>query len=144
MAAGRSWQRAFRGSVPEAAATARWLEALAAEADVPADTLYAIELCLEELLMNIVRHGGRADAKVEVTVRRLEDRIELAIEDDGVPFDITAVEGKRAAGALADIEPGGLGIGLVKSFANALTYCRAGLGNRLVAEFSVPPSRASV
>src|SRR5271170_5372191 len=45
-----------------------WVEALAARYSIPAETQFAIELCLEEALSNIIRHGyqGHADRSISI------------------------------------------------------------------------------
>lgn len=131
----RTWHRAFAGSFDEAVATARWLDAAAADADVSPNMLYAMQVCLEELLTNIIRHGGRANPKIAVTIGQFDDRMELVVEDDGLPFDVAQVEPKRATARLEDVQPGGLGITLIQGFADSLVFRREGLGNKVVAQF---------
>ena len=47
----------LKGQLEDLARVWPWVEALATRYSVPADTQFAIQLCLEEALSNIVRHG---------------------------------------------------------------------------------------
>jgi len=138
MTAGSSWRRAFVGSIDEAVATARWIDRIASEQGLSAETLFAVQVCAEELLTNIVRHGGNPGPRIEVTLSVSADGIELMVEDDGKPFDVATTPPRRIDQPLDEIQPGGLGIQLIHSFADRLSYQRAGLGNRVLAAFDRP------
>jgi signal transduction histidine kinase len=45
---------------------------------------------VRELLVNIVRHANAKNVKV--SIRKVDDRICVSVEDDGVGFDVTEVE----------------------------------------------------
>src|SRR5580698_3630589 len=45
-----------------------WVEALAARYSIPAETQFAIELCLEEALSNIIRHGYPGHANQSISI----------------------------------------------------------------------------
>src|SRR5262245_56200908 len=114
-----TWRRAFSGSVAEIVATARWVDGIAAEQALPADVTLAIQICVDELLANIDRNGGE-HPRIELTLVRLPDHIELAIEDVGKPFDVAASTPHRIEGPLEEVQTGGLGIQLIHSFASRL------------------------
>jgi anti-sigma regulatory factor (Ser/Thr protein kinase) len=138
MASPEQWRRSFVGSVPEAVATAKWIEGIAADRGVPGDVVFAVQLCSEELIANIVRHGGSASPRIEVGLGIFADRVELTVDDDGRPFDVAAAVPHRIEGPLEDVRPGGLGIHLIHSFSDALAFRREGMGNRIVATFKLP------
>ena len=52
-------------------------------------TRYWCELVFEEIVSNIIRHGYADSQKhrISTTVAIHGDRVELYLEDDGVPFD---------------------------------------------------------
>jgi serine phosphatase RsbU (regulator of sigma subunit)/anti-sigma regulatory factor (Ser/Thr protein kinase) len=132
----RSFPREL-ASIPEAAS---WLDATAAEAGIPEPAAFAMQVCLEELFSNSVRHGSRIPGLVEVEIEAAPDRARMIIEDEGPAFDITQAPALKASVSLEDVEPGGLGIVLIKGFANGLTYQRAGGRNRVTAEFALDGS----
>jgi signal transduction histidine kinase len=59
--------------------------------DVAPETAAVVVRVLTEALSNAARHGQAA--RVEVTLRLEDDRLTLAIEDDGVGFQVDAVGG---------------------------------------------------
>jgi anti-sigma regulatory factor (Ser/Thr protein kinase) len=136
MAEAGRWRRDFPVTVAETVATARWLDTIAAEQALPGETAYAMQICLEELLGNVLRHGGD-DRHASVSVEIDPNRLAMTVEDDGRPFDVASAPVKHVQGSLEDLEPGGLGIGLVHDFSDRLEYSRAGLGNRVTVTFSL-------
>ena len=135
--------------MPEIATAARWIESLATELDLPGRLVFDMQVCLEELMSNIVRHGGvhpsstsylpQADPAllISITVNVLADRIILAVEDNGRPFNVAQASAKLVDRPLEEVQPGGLGIHLIKSFADNLEYHRTEKGNRVTIEFTV-------
>jgi anti-sigma regulatory factor (Ser/Thr protein kinase) len=130
-----------------------WVEAIAAHSSVPADTLFAIELCLEEALSNIIRHGyqGQTNQAISMacTVERTaanaenEDAGELVftIEDHAPPFDPLASSAATPVPApvsFEDFPPGGQGIRLMRKFASRIAWQPLPHGNRLTLAFDLP------
>ena len=136
-----------------------WVEALAARYSIPAETQFAIELCLEEALSNIIRHGyqGQANQTISIacTIARATAAIEngdpaeliFTVEDHAPPFDPLAPAATPApTGAVSgqdaksrDFLPGGQGIRLMRKFAGRLAWHKLPNGNRLILTFAIPP-----
>jgi serine/threonine-protein kinase RsbW len=126
----------------------RWVEALAAEHAVPADTQFAIHLCLEEALSNIIHHGYRGEPNHAITVDCTVDcapggahELTFVVEDQAPPFDPlapSAVEEAPVPASIDELRPGGQGIRLLKKFAGSLAYQRLAGGNRLTIRFATP------
>jgi serine/threonine-protein kinase RsbW len=135
----QTWYRDFSGSLTEIGMATRWAGQVASELALPSEKSYALRICVEELLTNIFRHGGATSSKIHLTLALFPDRIELAVEDDGQPFDVSTAIPRRVDHPLEKAQPGGLGIQLIHSFADRLNYTRAGLGNRVVVEFRLLP-----
>ena len=134
----RSWRREFLGSIGEIVAAAQWVDQIASEQKLAPDRTYALRVCVEELLINILHHGGATSPKIDLTLTLIPGRIELRIEDDGKPFDVSASTPRPVNQPLERTKPGGLGIQLIHSFADRLSYGRIGEKNRVVAEFLLP------
>lgn len=122
-----------------------WVEALAAEYSIPAETQFAIQLCLEEALSNIIRHGYRdqPDQPITVDCATPAGTLELffTIEDNAPPFDPlapSAVEMAAAPTSIDQLQAGGQGIRLMRRFAGSLAYQRLPGGNRLTIGFALP------
>ena len=109
--------RVFPGTLEGAAEAESWASAEAARRALAPDVAFALSLCLEELFVNAVRHGGAREIRLALTGEALEFR------DDGAAHDPTVAAPKRLDGAL-DFEIGGFGLGLVRKFAGAIGYVR--------------------
>jgi anti-sigma regulatory factor (Ser/Thr protein kinase) len=125
-----------------------WVETLAVAYAIPPDTLFAIHLCIEESVSNIIRHGYQGQPGHRVTVdfspgpaNGPANRLVFSIEDQAPPFnplEDLAVPAMAAAGSIDRLNPGGHGIRLLRKFAAALDYERLANGNRLTIRFTVP------
>lgn len=123
-------------SLSELSRVAPWVSELAAEYAIPGETRFAIELCLEEVLSNIVRHGYRGEAGHAITVdfASTKDRFVFVVEDSAPAFE-PLEPGEAVPESLESITPGGQGIRLLYRFAAAVHYERLAHGNRLTIEF---------
>jgi serine/threonine-protein kinase RsbW len=115
-----------------------WIEYLAAEYGVPSSTQYAMNLCLEEVLSNIIRHGYGNKPDYSIVVRYMPPGKSacLIVDDDAPPFDPLADEELSVEPSLDGTRIGGLGLRLVRNFASSLNYERTKTGNRLTIGFS--------
>jgi serine/threonine-protein kinase RsbW len=118
-----------------------WVESLAAEHEFPADTQFAIDLCLEEALSNIIRHGygNRPGESITIECALGPKELVFTIEDRAPAFNpLDFAEDPSAPPASIDEIPlGGRGIRLMRKFAGNLHYERIPGGNRLTIRFSV-------
>ena len=122
-----------------------WAEAFADRFCVSENTRYAIRLCLEEALANVIRHGYRSESGHPVVIRcwRSPDTLFFAIDDNAPLFNPadtpTRVDGSEPV-SLESIVPGGNGLPLLRHFAGSLAYERLPEGNRLTIGFPIPVS----
>jgi anti-sigma regulatory factor (Ser/Thr protein kinase) len=121
-----------------------WVDALAPERPIPAETHSAIHLCLEEAISNIIRHGYCAGPDQIITVEYKEiaphDLI-FTIEDDAPPFDpiaLSVAEPAPPVPPIGELQDGGRGIQLLRKFADTLAYQRLPGGNCLTIGFRIP------
>jgi anti-sigma regulatory factor (Ser/Thr protein kinase) len=98
---------------------------------VPMQVIYAVNLCVEELVLNSVNHGyggaAAADVEVEVDVdvERQQQRLIIDISDGAAAFDPTTEAAEPDTDAEIDDRPiGGLGIHLVKRLTDEMSYRR--------------------
>lgn len=123
-----------------------WVEALAARYSVPAETQFAIQLCLEEALSNVIRHGYRGQANQSITVECAPSGVAelvFTVEDHAPPFDPVAAAPAATPASIQELEPGGQGIRLMRKFASRLTWQPLPHGNRLILAFALPPPAIS-
>lgn len=95
--------------------------------------LFNIELVLEETLLNASLHAfdGPGPHAVALQVQVQPDAVRLQFDDEGRAFDpLQAAEPLRPA-SIADAQPGGLGLMLVRKLARSVEYRREGGRNRL-------------
>ncbi len=109
--------------------------------------MYALELCCEEAVSNVIRHGMAtaepAFGTIEVLLWRSADLLHFRVVDPGPAFDPTAAPGRDAPAALEDAKIGGLGIHLLQNFTQALRYERVENKNQLTMDFLLTPATAS-
>lgn len=134
------WSREVDGVFDEISRSLAWINSIASGLRLSEDQDYALHLCAEELLTNVVLHNKQSapDGKmlrVRITIAAQPGRVGLTIEDNGVPFDIVNAPSRKADQPLDRLQPGGLGVGLVKRFASRLEYHRTKDHNRVVAVF---------
>ena len=104
------------------------VERLCLERALPRDIIFRLQISLDELLTNVISYGFEGvteDPVITVDIRPGDADIEIAIRDNGQPFnpleDATAPDISLAA---EDRPAGGLGIHLTKSFIDSLAYER--------------------
>jgi anti-sigma regulatory factor (Ser/Thr protein kinase) len=120
-----------------------WIESLAERHGFDVDALFAMRLCIEEALANVVLHGYRNEPGHPIAIQASVSAGNLffAIDDQAPPFSpIETSPGDSAAQStsLESIEPGGNGIRLLHRFAGSLAYERLSESNRLTIGFPVP------
>jgi serine/threonine-protein kinase RsbW len=103
---------------------------------LPHPKIYMINLALDELITNSVTYGfgGVADPKIEVTVRIDGDTLVLTTLDNGRRFDPTAAESPDLDAPVEKRPIGGLGLHIVKTFADRVVYKFEDGRNRLTLE----------
>ncbi len=95
--------------------------------DVDARVLGRLEVILEEIVSNVVRHGQDVTAMTLKADYR-DGAISLALEDDGAAFDPVQAPAPAPFTTLADAKLGGLGIDLVRKLSRDVAYERTGSG----------------
>jgi serine/threonine-protein kinase RsbW len=97
------------------------------------DVEFELNLVLEELFSNAVRHGG-CEGLPDATSVQLEmqtGRVAIEFADRGTPFDPTAAPTPDLEASLEERQTGGLGIHLVRQTVRDLRYERVNGWNRL-------------
>ena len=128
----------LRSQMSEPTRIRPWIEHLAKRDAIPEETQFAINLCLEEALSNIMRHGYEGAPNREIAVRYSMPQTGVfvfIIDDQALPFNpVTALEPPIPV-SLDDTSVGGQGLRLLKHFADTLKYEVAPGGNRLSISF---------
>lgn len=105
-----------------------WLDDICHQHDVPVDKRSRLELCLHEVLANIMMHGGSTalanPVDIGLELYRVGEAMwaSLTVADAGVAFDPLQAELPQRPGSLDQAQPGGLGLVLLRDMASQLSY----------------------
>jgi anti-sigma regulatory factor (Ser/Thr protein kinase) len=129
----------LRNDLTELQRLAGWIEGWA-QRGVSADVSFAIQLCLEEAVANVIMYAGAKDSRlvIAVDVERNGTTLVARIEDNGRHFDPTQVPPSSVATSLEEAKVGDVGIQLIRSFASGMDYERRDGCNRLTLRFTEP------
>ena len=116
-----------------------WIDDIVARLGLNAEIAYALHLCLEEAVVNVISYAFAPGTfhYVHVAIWRDDEAMHAEVTDDGYAFDPLSHELPTAPQDLASTQVGGLGIKLMRSFAGRVAYQREGSTNRLTLSFPV-------
>ena len=99
----------------------------------PSGLVFRVNLVLEELGLNIIRHAYDDRLhEIEFTVTSEPDAVTIEVADDGRPFDpLNDAPPANVTAPLGDRPLGGLGLHLVRTMMDELHYERERGRNRL-------------
>ena len=81
---------------------------------------YDVKLIVEEIFVNIVNYSGCSNIKVFFELN--DKKLKMIFVDDGMKFNPLLKENHEFPERIEDAQIGGLGIHLVKSLADDITY----------------------
>jgi serine phosphatase RsbU (regulator of sigma subunit)/anti-sigma regulatory factor (Ser/Thr protein kinase) len=125
--------------LPAVGCAMRWAQRQAASAGLSEDLQHDLQVCLEEVLTNLIRHGvaGPGGKAIRVGLRPRRGRIIVCVTDRCRPFD-PASPTRRPSTDPARI--GGRGLDLLRAFAPGLVYRTGDGGNELEMTFHNDPA----
>jgi sigma-B regulation protein RsbU (phosphoserine phosphatase) len=120
----------------------RWGQDLGSEFALDGADRYRIDLCLEELVTNLVKYGGESGSGtvVELAVEVDGRQLRLTQVDRGAPFDPLEFTPVEIPGELAELQVGGRGIQLLREFSDGGRYEHRDGCNRLTLTFDLAQS----
>jgi len=97
-------------------------------------TVNSLNLVVEEAFVNIISYAFRDDTQHEIVLlfKLHPNELEIAITDDGVPFDPTVQEPPDIGLSAEDRAIGGLGIFLIGKIMDGVRYQRRDSLNELI------------
>jgi anti-sigma regulatory factor (Ser/Thr protein kinase) len=126
---------------------AQWVESCFEQWLLPVSKNFAVQLCCEEAFSNIVKYGvsepraeGFVSAAANFSLEYQQHQLQLIIEDPCEPFNPLEAAQPVVPTTLAEAKIGGLGIDLMKKFAQKIHYERKDFKNRLFFIFDLPSS----
>ena len=113
----------FRREIEAIGEVFAFLETFADGQEIDEKTAFCINLAVEELFTNMVRHNEGGGDRITLSVERRNDRVHLELVDfDVEPFDPETAEVPPVESGIENRRPGGLGIYLVKKIVDDLNY----------------------
>jgi serine/threonine-protein kinase RsbW len=135
-------QIVLRAEVNELDRLSRWIASLSELHHLPARVAFQLDLCLSELVTNVISYAypgtPRPVDAVAVRFTRRGSEVVVEIVDRGVAFDPSAYVPAPLPKSLEEGGVGGRGLRLVRQYAGALHYQRDGEFNRLELVFPLP------
>lgn len=113
----------FKRSVSELEQIFRFLKRNGKTYSVSDMDQYQIELSVEELFTNMVRHNKEAGSDIEISFEKHANQLIIRIADyEKEPFDITQVQEIELDEYIKQEKSGGLGIHLVKQVMDKIEF----------------------
>ena len=111
---------------------------------LPMPKIYMINLAVDELINNTASYGleGVTRPKIEIALQVNSTVLVLTMVDNGQPFDPTQDTNPDLSSVVDDRPIGGLGLHLVKAFADRIRYEYVDGKNRLTLEHDLTPDAA--
>lgn len=128
----------IRAGANEVRQASDWLERSCSGLRVPADAVWRLDVCLNEALANVIAYGGSLvfsdTIKLLLEVKGEADSGEAAVtvSDAGAAFNPLDVPQRDRPVTLDDATPGGLGLPMMRAFADQLSYRYADGHNHLI------------
>jgi serine/threonine-protein kinase RsbW len=99
---------------------------------VSRETGWRVQLALDEILSNVVRHGAPAALAIEMTFSLEAGRVSVEIVDATAAFNPLLAPPPDTVSPLESREPGGLGITLVRRLMDETLYERRNGRNHFI------------
>lgn len=112
--------------IPSLRQMSAWLNGTLKDMGMNEQVLFHFDLCANEAVSNVIGYAFPDAGEHLITVRitRMDDRLSLEIEDDGMPFNPLTKPRNIPAASLEEAEIGGLGVDLIRHYMDDYTYRR--------------------
>jgi len=126
----------IRADSKESRRASEWLETACRQHGVPQPKVDHLAICLEEVLANIIAHGGETarsePVKVQLEVEPHDggNEARLTVSDSGKAFDPVSAPVAKAPTTLDEAMPSGMGLGMIRQ-CSPLRYRREAGRNHL-------------
>ena len=122
---------ALRNEASELLRLAALVERFGEDHQVSGDDVMKINLVLDEIVANVIRHGKAGDHETQVSLALDGRLLKIDVDDAGVAFNPLEAPPPIFDVPLEERRPGGLGIHIVKTLAESVTYTRNNDRNHL-------------
>ena len=102
-----------------------WARALAEQAGLSEERVYAVDLCIVEIVSNVVNHSYRGQpGEIRVDLGLGTDAAMVSISDEGPAFDPLSVPAPATPASIDEASVGGYGVHMVRAAASRCRYER--------------------
>ncbi len=116
-------QQKFGRSLDELGTIVSFTDAFFLENDIDASVRYIVDLCVEELFVNMITYNTESSADILIEMKPHEHGVEISLTDFDVErFDPRKVQPVDVNAPLEQRTPGGLGLYLVLKMVNSIHY----------------------
>ena len=116
-------QQKFGRSLDELGNIVSFTDAFFLECDIDASVRYIVDLCVEELFVNMITYNTESSADILIEMKPHEHGVEISLTDFDVErFDPRKVQPVDVNAPLEQRTPGGLGLYLVLKIVNSIHY----------------------
>jgi serine phosphatase RsbU (regulator of sigma subunit)/anti-sigma regulatory factor (Ser/Thr protein kinase) len=121
-------------------AASAWLRTLGDSFELGSELTFRLDLCVSELVANIVSYAFEDEAPHTLALDLILEpqSVKLVLADDGREFDPLALPDPVAPATLEEASVGGLGVHLVRQFADQVSDERVGRRNQLTLAWTRP------
>ncbi len=100
------------------------VEKFSVEAGLDARSVYAMQMAVDEACSNIIGHayGGEGKGVIKLHFRRINDGVQVVINDTGRPFNPENVPEPNVTAPLAERQEGGLGLFLMRQLMDEVSF----------------------
>jgi anti-sigma regulatory factor (Ser/Thr protein kinase) len=125
-------QQTFNRSLDELKRIVAFTDRVFAREDIDPSMRYVVDLCVEELFVNMIKYNIETDADILIEMRRHDHGVEVSLTDFDVDrFDPRDVEPLNVTAPVEQRTPGGLGLYLVLKMASSIHYEYRGRTSRI-------------
>lgn len=116
-------QQKFGRSLDELRNIVSFTDAFFLQDDIDASDRYIVDLCVEELFVNMITYNTESNADILIEMQPHEHGVEISLTDFDVErFDPREVRPVDVNAPLEQRTPGGLGLYLVLKMASSIHY----------------------
>lgn len=124
----------IRNEIAEIGTVTQALESFGKDARTPNKAMTQLQIVVDELLSNIIKYAWTPDEphEIKILLTRHPGMIEIAISDDGIPFDPLQQPARQLQLPGIRPKPGGVGLHLVRQLVDEFKYTRVDGRNQVI------------
>ena len=129
----------IKNKLDELAKVSEWLHSFTLEAGISTESTFRLELALVEAVTNVIQYAFEEETEHRITLklRYHQPHLTFILIDDGWPFDLTQYPAVELPKTLEEAGDGGLGVYLIRNYADEIHYQRQNDQNILTMRLTI-------